>query len=403
MRNLLAIVFILTIAVACDDGNPVTPKTKLLNVQVDASYTTDRYDNWVMVHDDDGRLLAFKPFESNTTFELETDQVVSDKITVTTVIHYLLEGIHRYSLYSYAKVTKGKTFHFKSYLGDPPTVTGMLKVTVSDVVAYDQFTLSSRLGFSGSASWAGNTKILDLQTSTYTGIGKYILTVSNGPEMKYKVFDNVKPSDSYNLSYNDMLPFDHAALFNFPTCSEISMYVYGSETGVSAIPNNYTIQSLYSIDPRSSLQVGYLNSLTNYVTGIYLRYPDYSLDYTIVGSFPNANNITWPLKTDFQITASSINDYSIVAKQPYIWRIGAWQFVDATNSVYWQVISPTDAQAFDEMPAEIIAQHSALSLSNMTYLQSTIYTQNIPYDDNVNNAFESKEASQYTSVGIGLK
>ena len=229
MKNLLAVALILTVVFGCDDENDVTPtKTKLLNVQVDASYATDQLDNWIVVHDEDGRLLAFKSFESNMTFELETDQMVSEKITITTIGHYFRNGTHYYSLFSYTKVAKGKTYVIKNNFGTAQTITGTLNVSVSDVVDIDQFSLSSRVGFSGSSSWSSATKILDIQTSTYSGISKYILSISDGNQMKYKVLDNVQANDSYNVSFTNMLPFDNSITLTFPACDNVTMYVNGS-------------------------------------------------------------------------------------------------------------------------------------------------------------------------------
>jgi hypothetical protein len=164
MKNLFSVALILIIAVACDDENDVAPtKTKLLNVEVNGSYKTDELDNWVVVHDEDGRLLASKSFESNMTFELETDLNVSEKITVTTIGHYLRNGVHYYAVFSYAKVDKGKTLIFENYFGNPQTITGTLNVSASDVVDFNQYSLSSRLGSSaGSASWSGGTNILEM-------------------------------------------------------------------------------------------------------------------------------------------------------------------------------------------------------------------------------------------------
>ena len=260
MKNLFVVVLILIIAVACDDENDVAPtKTKLLNVEVDGSYKTDELDNWVVVHDEDGRLLASKSFESNMTFELETELNVSEKITVTTIGHYLRNGVHYYSVFSYAKVDKEKTLIFKNYFGNAQTITGTLDVTASDVVDLNNYSLSSRLGSAGSASWSGGTNLLEMQTSTYVGISKYILSISSGSQMKYKVLDNVNANDNYSLSFNDMLPFDKTVTFTFPTCSNATLYVNGSEPGLATSPNSYNLMSQYTSDPTSSLQAAYLN------------------------------------------------------------------------------------------------------------------------------------------------
>ncbi|HEX6892104.1 MAG TPA: hypothetical protein VF141_15460 [Chryseolinea sp.] len=404
MKNLFAFALIVIVAVACDDESDVTPtNTTLLNVEVDGSYETDELDNWVVVHDDDGRLLASQSFESNMSFELDTDLTVSEKITVTTIGHYFRNGVHYYSVFSYAKVDKGKTMVIKTNFGNTHTMTGTLQVTASDVLNYQRHSISAGLGSSGSGSWSSGTDILEMQTNTYAGFSKYIVSISSGSEMRYKVLNNVQANESYNFSFNDMLPFDKTVTFTFPTCENATLFVNGSDPGLALTPNSFNLLTLFGSELRSTLQAPYLNSLTNYVTGLTLTYVDYSLEYGNIGSIPDPN-ITWPVKTDFVITASSLNDYSITATKPYVWRTGTWQYFDATNFTNWVVYSPTDEQAFAELPADIVAQHPGLSPSKMVYKVSKIYTQAAPYDDYVDASFASASPQflQGVTIGIGL-
>jgi hypothetical protein len=77
---------LLVFAFACDDGDNVSSEqTSLLTLSVDASYNSDLADNWIIVHGENGTVLAFEststtfytqspPFESMVDSDFSTGQ-----------------------------------------------------------------------------------------------------------------------------------------------------------------------------------------------------------------------------------------------------------------------------------------------------------------------------------------
>ena len=405
MKKLLLPFAVLVIAVACDDenSNDVTPtKTKLLTLQVDAGYQTTTND-WIVIHSEDGELLAFESFESNSVIELETDKPVSGTITTTTIRQGTSNGFNFYFVESHTNVQKGKKMVFKSYSTAPLGVTGEFNVSISDVTGYDQQSLTSRIGSAGSGSWSGGTNILQLNTTTHAGVTKFILSIDDKSSLKYKILENVKANDNISFSFLDMLPYDNIINFNFQPTSDVTLFVIGSEPDPNLYPNSYSLQAyLGNLNTRSTQRAGYLNSLTNYRTMLTITYPDYSLEYVNFGSIPNPN-ITWPQKSDFSITTSTINNFKASAKKPFAWRYSTWTYLDSQNNVGWTVYAPNDHQTIGELPAEILSQHPALALTKMTYHSTMFYTDAMSYEDLVDSDFAYDLEVPGSRVGIKTK
>jgi hypothetical protein len=402
MKNLFAVALILLVVVACDDENDVTPtKTTLLTVQVDASYPTENIDDWIVVHSEEGEVLAFKSFESNSVVVLETEKTVTGNITTTHIRHSKQTSFNIYFVESHTNVDKGKTLVLESHTSTPVLKTGELNVSISDVNAIDQQTLSSRLGPGGSSSWSSGTNILEMNTSTHVGVTKYVVTIDDGYALKYKILDNVKPNENYNFSFLDMSAFDNTITFNFPTSDHVTLHITGSEPDPSLEPNRYFLLSHFNFDTHSGLRAGYLNSMTNYTTRLAITYPDYGIEYMNVGSIPDPN-ILWPSKSDFSITTSTINNFKASAAKPFIWRLSTWSLLDSENNVSWNVYGATDHQFIGELPSEILSQLPALAFSKLTYNSTVFYMEAMSYKDYVDSDFADKLEQKGTSLGIRI-
>src|SRR5688572_11896013 len=99
------------ITFACDDDNDnvIPEKTSLLTLTVDASYPTDDSDDWIIVHAEDGALLAFESFQPNQQLEVVTDKPAPGKIMVTHLKYITSDGGNKwYFAKSHSNIDKGK-------------------------------------------------------------------------------------------------------------------------------------------------------------------------------------------------------------------------------------------------------------------------------------------------------
>ncbi|HMG92701.1 MAG TPA: hypothetical protein VK589_21735 [Chryseolinea sp.] len=414
MKNPILPLALLVIVVACNEEKDVTPikdvvpskdvtptKTTLLTVRVDASFPTETIDDWIVVHSEDGEVLAFESFETNSVVVLETEKTVNGNITTTQIRHSKVSNFDMYSVESHTDIQKGKTIVLDSYSITPLSKTGELNVSISNVNAIDQQALSSRVGSGGSSSWSSDTNILEMNTSTYPGVTKYVVSIDDGSALKYKILDNVKPNDNYSFSFLDMSQFDNTITFNFPTSPHATLFISGSDPDPSLELNRYVLLAHYNFDTHSELRAGYLNSMTNYTTRLAMTYPDYGLEYMNVGSIPNPN-IVWPSKSDFSITSSNIDNFKASASKPFIWRLSTWSFLDGQNNLSWNVYGPSDQHVIGELPSEIVSQFPALAFSKLTYNSTVFFTEAMSYEDYINSDFAGEPVTQGTRLGIRI-
>lgn len=401
IKNILLASLLFTVFACRNDK--VVPTTVLLTVTVDALYLTDVYDDWILIHAEDGTLLASESFESDQELEITTTKPVSGKIMVTHLQYYKADdGNKWYSVMSYANVETGKHMFFKA--PDPlATISGKLTVSVSDVNSLETESLSSRIPTSVSSGWDGATRVLDIQSVTLTGISKYLVTVSDGNALKYRMLNNVQPNDSYSFSFNDMDVFNHTVDFSFPQSNNIRLDVYGGEPNVTVRPNEYFLLTRYASNTRSSIQAGYVDILTTYRTVLTIGYPGYSYYYQNLGSIPDGN-VSWPQKADFNITDKSIAKFSATTSKPYVRRLSGWSYNDAASQTHvaWNVSASSGNQLIKELPAEITSVHPALALDNLNYSSTTFYTESPAFESLIDYNFKNSPEPNGVTIGINI-
>ncbi len=395
---------LLMFAFACDDGDNVIPeKTSLLKLTVDASWAGLGADNWIIVHSEDGSLLASESFATAQELEIVTDKPAPGKITVTHLRYFMSNGTKFYFATSNVNIEKGKHMILKRNSYTSPEATGKLYISVSNVAVRDHHSLSSQISPSGGASWSGGTGILDMESTTFKGISKHIVTVSDGYSLKHRVLNDVKPNDSYSFSFYDMAPFDQTVDFTFPQPDHVLLDVWGSEPNTTLTPNYYNLVAHFNSDAHTTIKAGYLNSLTNYRTQLNIVYSDYLYDYINIGSIPDGN-IAWPQKSDFNINEKFFTNFSATASKSYVWRKSRWSYSDAVSQtvITWDVSASSGNQSFQELPSEITSVHPILSFNNMKHASTTFYTQSPAFESIVNADFETGPEPEGLRLGIRI-
>lgn len=337
--------------------------------------------------------------------EIVTDKPVTGKITVTRLEYDEWEfstGIFKeYFAESYANIEKGKTMILKSN-GPDEAQAGSFKVTVTDVDFLDYGGLSTRFGSLASRIWNEATKILELQSIVYFDDTKYIVTVSDRNSVKHKVLNDVKPNDSIVFSFHDMDPFDWTVGFTFPPASSVNLQLSGSERNPQFTRNYHYLFNGSGLNTPTSIDVPYLDILTNYRTYLTISYSDldFSYQYRNIGSIPEGQ-ATWPHPSDFKIKKSDFTNFSATSFQPYVWRESIWtDVVSGEYSVRWSVSSSSGTQSIKELPTEITDLHPVLSLEKLDYRNTTFYTQSPAFGAYIKSVFETRTDPEGVRLGI---
>lgn len=406
MKIKLLFVVVLSIFFACDGDkdDPSTKVTSLLTLTVDAAYPTSETDDWIIVHNEAGNLLAYEPFESNQDLEVLTDKPFKGKLTITFLRYAPLEDAKNYSMNSFTNIESDN--HLMRMAIPSPVTSGNINISVSDVHSYQKFALTTRLGtlFGGSSSWNPNTSVLDLQSYTYSGATKYILTVTSGNMYRYKVLDNVQPNHTYSLSFNDMIPSEEKTTFIFPEAEFISLFVYGGAPDLTSTYNSFLLDWQLISGPITAIVPEYINALTDYRTELSIFYADYAYSYVNQGAIPDDIS-TWPQKSDFSVTKKSLSNFSTATSKSFVWLSTAWGYSDMPNKtrVNWNVSSPSPTYKIKELPAEIISLHPALALDNFVHGTTTFYTKSPAYESFFDNYLQSGPQPSGVRLGISIK
>ena len=391
---------LLIITFACDNDNDTPKETSLLTVSIDASYQTDESDDWIIVHSEDGTLLAHQSFETNQQLEIVTDKPVPGKITVTHLKYILWDGRKDYMAKSHVNMQKGKHMVFKRSRISLPE-KGKVNINVSDVYYSEHQSVSNPVVGYFSAGWSSGTNILDLQTGVYGDFSKYLVTISDGNAFKYRMLTNVQPGEKYSFSFNDMDDVEEIVDFTFPQANSVMLHVTGIEPGVTVEPNAYTVMFRYLSNTSTTIKAGYIDLLTNYRTSLLLDYSGYQYEYSNIGSVPNGE-VTWPQKADFNITEKSLTNFSATSSKPYVWRRSLWGYNDVPSktTIDWQFLASSGTQFVKEIPPEITSIHPVLTFSNLEYSATTFYTESPPFESVANSNFEAAAEPNGLKVGI---
>jgi len=394
---------LLLVAFACHDNNKVVPKnTTLLTLTVDASYLTDTHDDWIMIHAEDGTLLASESFESDQELEITTDKPVSGKIMVTYLRTTKSTGGNKwYTADSYANVETGKHMFFKTPYS--PGSSGKFNVSVNNVNFLEWQSVSSRSPTYISSIWNSGTGILGMQSGTVVGMSKYIIAVSDGTALKYKILNNVQPNESYTFSFGDMDPFNHTVDFTFPQSNNADLIVFGGEPDVTSVPNTYELVANYLHHAQSTIKAGYIDILSNYRTVLTVDYPGYAYYYQNLGSVPDGK-VAWPQRADFNITEKSFAKFSAAASKSYAWRLSTWGYNDAPSQTYitWNVSASSGNQIIKELPSEFTSLYPDLSLDKIKHSSTTFYTESPTFESVVDGHFNNSPEPTGTMVGIKI-
>jgi hypothetical protein len=370
-------------------------ETKLITIQA-TSFETSGSDNWVIVHDENGALVAFKNFEDKSVVTVSADHEIVGNIGITLITFSTLGG---YQLATYFDVEQGKELVLTT---EKPaswgSFLGSFFVRVSGVSAPDQHALSSAIGKLDNG--AGLPGSITFNGSIYGTNTKFLVQASDGPSLRYKFLDNVKPNDVLEISFSDMPEFDNVVEFNFPETTNVTLKVdaFDNDPALQAYGYfGFCVSNHSKNDVHSKIRAGYLSELTKYETRLTVGYDDYAYQYVNYGSIPDPN-ITWPVKSNFTIDSKSVDNFSATTTASFVRRFSMWATENGKAS--WTVLSPSNKQNIVELPSELTSMHPELTFDKFVHQYTSFVTKDKSYQENIDMIFEGKAIRPSEVVAI---
>lgn len=371
MKKLLSIlsIFIAFSFTGCENsaGDPV----KLLSLTGNPTYLGGD-ENWIIVQSETGALLEYRKFEQNDVFVLETTKNVPGSTMGVTILNYFDGDKERFELITYLQLEIGMDIKLNPLVvatDHNGAVTGNFSFTVENYPSFDNLVMANKFGKScgGWQNFPAEQKIrVDCESVANTN--KYIFQMTDGAgDIKYKILEGVAPGGTYSSDYSNLSDFDQTVNFSFPSTDDVFCVVEAREQGQSLEESGFVLNLHYHLHLLSSFKTGYLNSLPNPRTLLFLDYPTFSYYYSNIGSVPDGN-ITWPSIADFSITNESLQNFSSTVPPSFKSRYSTWRYPSNPDAIAnWKVMSSSKSHTLAPLPTEILDLYPALRMGEFEY------------------------------------
>lgn len=348
--------------------------TRLFTLKVDRSYLTESTDNWIVVHDENGKVLEFKSFESGDELIIETQKSLNNSNTLgVTIINYYhtpspFQSNYQIETYFDYPIGSQMTLEQIAATEDPVgDLIGTFDVRLISLGYLDTYSLTNKYGRTcgGSGQITEFDSEINFNCSIEDIAQTYILMASdNQGNLRHQKLEDVQSGSNFEIDFSEMQNFDEYYEFSFPQSSNVLVIVEGKEIGQLSA-NGYTLQYHYQGDIHNKIKVGYLNSLTNYST--WLSSAPYT--YFNKGSKPDPN-FSFPALNGFSVQKKKIEEFISTAANDFVYRKSSFVYRDPTNSkliVNWLVNSSSPTHLLEQLPDEILEIHHLLNFDNLEY------------------------------------
>jgi len=436
MRYLFLFLLAALIISACDTSNEVTPiagfgnifksqgKTDTMNifsVSVDPSFSTDHSDDWIIISSLDGKVLGFRQFETNTTFNIEAIlAAIPDRVNVSILQINFTTTRTSYSVQSYSNIQTAKTWYIKRLIEKKRNPRGTLIINIlnSPQPSLALYKVSDDFGSqSYSSSWSSAKRLNTFNYTLYEDVSKIMISVTT-PENKVKYVEirNPNPLLNYNFDYDTdfVEPEYHIQISLIP-----NTYVFALIHGMNDLVQNKSIQlkglgftEVTHLNGTDQLALGYNTGYAFYYTDIIVNMADYIYQYEKLGDAPNLvdisvspNSVTW-INDDFlNFDFSNAEEYDHIQTR---WEKN--QNLNGMEHVFiWYISSSsTHHPLFSEIPEEIKMEYPFLDFDfDEMRLGSLTLFKNIDgygYEEIIDNLITNKQEDyrpyEYESISI---
>lgn len=426
MNSIRAVIFILVsiflILVSCSKSESPSEPPEIIPQQevyftfnVDEEFDTSESDNWLIIHDDNGNLLDFEPYESGSELifeDLETN--VSDKLIISNLSIRPATGNELYHIQTYVDINKKSQWKLQSPSDNSTSnVIGNFKLNINNIPGSQsdvQFSIShakGQIGWSSTIS-SNNPGQVDLKIENLelTESNDFMISIIDGNwDIKYYMVEDVKSDDIFNLDYSDFSFFDNTLTISLPsntTFHRHHVYSYDSQLGISRgyLLNDYR-SSAFNSQILNELKLPYLNAFSNYRTEVVVGLDNYVYSRIIYGAKPE--NINIPENLSLVVNNESIQNFSYsVNFNNIIMKSNTWNSSSGVRNVdhsetTWIVLSPgSEFPVLGDIPQELKNQYPNIRLSELNLKSSLFYTSYIPYQDYITGKFVDLSADADT-------
>jgi hypothetical protein len=357
---------------------PIT--STYLTVKTGCKLSTGSSGNWIMLHDENGLIIDFKPYELNETITfqaLESQQPNQFSITSLSVNEFLGNVWHR--LNSIAEIKKGTFLDFscttEETISNP--ILGNFKLIINNVPdnpVVKGFNASNghNNGIAYSESSNGGFITYEADLNIYQNKTEYLISVQDGNQnSKYYGLSDYNIDDEIVLNYLDFMTYDDYLNIDYPLHSQLRILNVGYNVDQK---ETYSLTQAFSQGASGgTLRVGQLNRFDSYefLFGVSLNL-EYEYQFQISGALPDA--LVIPEQPSIVIENSSVNSFQLSTNiSNYINKKSSWIYSsDEGITTTWDIESSENySPNIGDIPAELLMQYPDLNLENLLYTQTS--------------------------------
>lgn len=395
---------------------------------------TSEMDNWIIIHDSEGNLLDYKPYEGGDMVEFRAeDEEPTGKITVTILqnepytYYFDVDGSSQTcegtetSATTYPNIAIGSHWEKGRYIpssvqpSPTPNNLGEFTLTLANVpgeypilnnsgwnldndnagnittIKYIEFGHNNQATYDGGFTTVSTEQVKNWENSTY------MMSVLHEDEgLKYLFFQNPEVGHDLTLDYADFQSFDsYSYLPAIPSNDDYTVALRAFENE-NSFKTDVGYFCIYINDVNNGMQIpfGYLDRFTHYRSDVRIVRDNTEYKYTLFGPKPDISS--YPEKPSVSYTLEQINGFDLVTDLNYIRRIDNWATPWPTSgefchSTRWSVVSnPQNYPVINEFPEELLTKYPDMApLDEIEYSGSIFYIKGRDYAEHIRFEFDS--------------
>lgn len=389
---------------------------------------TSESDDWLIIHDQDGKLLDYRPLEKEDVLvfkKMDTALTDTKNLTITTFTARSTETSNAHILNTHPLVPVGSAWNKKietegfhdenskdfqlrndaSQLKENTnTKKGTHNIMVSNIPGIEKYNITSSVTGYVTANFnptAGTDLSLE-NINLSEGVNYIFFIADSQGGLKHLFFEIDETTQDLDFDYSDFEDFQHILETPLPENSNLFAVSRGFET-IGAENRGYemTIESEYD-NPNVS-RIGYVDGFESYTTSFQLsmtsgygyRYYEHSVE--------PLNELTILPKPTFSIVDKTLYAYEFETDIAYVRGTTSWKyeenFPDGTYIYsYWSIHIPdTNALSIGQLPEELITAHPKLNLKLLKHGDTHITIQGNSYSQYLEN-LANPSGSQYPKI-----
>ncbi|NVN16939.1 hypothetical protein GUA46_01190 [Muricauda sp. HICW] len=382
----------------------------------EALTNTGDTDDWIIIHDENGVLVDFKPFEFGDIFEFQVpeEQPQPDNLTITFFKYKnSVDGEMMHNIESYPNIA---TKSHWQYTSDPSATnelpressTGSFNITVENVVSPKYRWISDRQGILVATSGPDLPGFIDNYTHEnipiYDNPDFFFTIYDSNNDLKYYSIENVNDGDDITVDYSDFKSFDSYLEIVMPDnpstyqLSSISAF-FDEEQSIDLSGGKFTSYFFAETETPKPLKLGYLDSFSKYLSIISFNSDDFLYAYSKFGEKPD--EIIIPDNKSITVLDGSISNYQFETNLGFQMKDILWEvkegeiYVDLIQTT-WNVFSAPDfSGTIGEIPEEIQSSYPNLRIDDLILTSTTLHLDFITYPDLLQVEFINPELKIY--------